>query len=271
MKISFLGFGNMAKAIAESLCNNNDMVLFAAAPSLPETQNPDGISTHFSNSAIVEQADIIVVAVKPDKVQTVLTEINPQLSKQCVVLSIAAGVSLETLAMSCPKEQPIVRSMPNTPIAVGKGATALIANEYVTKEQTRWINQLFACSGISTWVTEENDIDALTALSGSGPAYVFLFLEAMIAAARELGIDDSVATTFALQTMSGTCALLETSGLSPQQLRNKVTSPAGTTAAAIAILQHHGFEALLSKAMHAAFERAKQLGNPESKQIKTNN
>lgn len=261
MKISFIGYGNMARAIADSLRNHHELQLFAAAPSLPDKANPKGITTHFSNPAIVEQADVLIIAVKPDKVQNVLTELRSKLSKQCVVVSIAAGVTLEKLADACPNEQAIVRAMPNTPIAVGKGATALIGNPFVTNEQTALINQLFQCSGITAWVTDENDINALTALSGSGPAYCFLFLEAMIAAARQLGIEDSIATSFALQTMSGATALLEQSGLSPEHLRNKVTSPAGTTAAAIAILQDHEFEALISKAMHAAFTRARELGN----------
>ena len=261
MKISFAGFGNMARAIAESLRNNNEWQLFAAAPSLPDKANPKGITTHFSNSVIAEQADVVIIAVKPDKVRNVLIEIKPMLSKHCVVVSIAAGITLEKLADACPSGQAIVRSMPNTPIAVSKGATALIANTFVSDEQISVVNQLFQCSGITAWVSEENDINALTALSGSGPAYFFLFLEAMIAAARQLGIEDSVATSFALQTMSGTSALLETTGLSPEHLRNKVTSPAGTTAAAIAILQNNEFEALISKAMHAAFTRAQELGN----------
>ena len=261
MKISFAGFGNMAQAIAESLRNNNQWQLFAAAPSLPDKANPQGISTHFSNSAIVEQADVVILSVKPDKVRSVLTEIKPKLSRQCVLVSIAAGITLEKLADACPAGQAIVRSMPNTPIAVGKGATALIANSFVSDEQISVVNQLFQCSGITAWVSKENDINAFTALSGSGPAYIFLFLEAMIAAARQLGIQDSVATSFALQTLSGTCALLETTGLSPEHLRNKVTSPAGTTAAAIAILQNNELEALISKAMHAAFTRAQELGN----------
>lgn len=260
MKISFLGFGNMAKAIAESLSTNTTLKLFAASPSLPDKYIPDGITTHFSNLAIIEKADMIIIAVKPDKVRMVLTEIRPVLSKKCVVISIAAGISLEMLGNICQKEQPIVRSMPNTPVAVGKGATALIANTYVTNKHISEINQLFEYSGITTWVSDEKAINALTALSGSGPAYFFLFLEAITSAAMQLGINDAVAKAFALQTMSGTCALLETSKLSPECLRKKVTSPAGTTAAAIAILQDHGFEALISKAMHAAFERAKQLG-----------
>lgn len=261
MKISFIGFGNMARAIADSLLNNNELQLFAAAPSLPDKANPQGITTHFSNPAIVEQADIVIIAVKPDKVRTVLTEITAKLSRQCVVVSIAAGVTLEMLAETCPTGQAIVRGMPNTPIAVGKGATALMANSFVTAEQLSVINQLFQYSGITAWVTREDDINALTALSGSGPAYFFLFLEAIIAAARQMGIQDDVATSFALQTMSGASTLLEKSGLSPEQLRNKVTSPAGTTAAAIAMLQQNEFEALISKAMHAAFARAKELGN----------
>ncbi|MDP1601908.1 MAG: pyrroline-5-carboxylate reductase [Legionella sp.] len=259
MKISFIGFGNMAKAIAKGLCQNKALKISAASPSLPAAVNSEGITTHFENLAIVKEANVLILAVKPANVTTVLAEIKPAIPKSCIVLSIAAGISLAKLADFCPPKQPIVRCMPNTPMAVGSGATALIANSFVTNTQKRTVEALFQYSGITAWVSKEAEMNAITALSGSGPAYVFLFIEAMINAAQHLGLDEELARDFALQTIAGAVSLMEKSNEKPEILRKKVTSPAGTTAAAIAILQQQKFEELIFSAMQAAYLRAEQL------------
>jgi pyrroline-5-carboxylate reductase len=261
MKISFIGFGNMAKAIAEGFCKDKTLQLFAAAPSLSQGRAQNKIITHSNNKSVIENADIIVLAVKPVIVASVLKEIKSHVPKHCVIISIAAGISLEKLSVLCAEEQPIVRCMPNTPIAIGKGATALLANAYVSKDQKDSIETLFNYSGLTAWVTKESDMNVLTALSGSGPAYCFLFLETLSLAAQKLGLDAKLATTFALQTLSGAAALLETTKLAPEILRKKVTSPGGTTAAALAVLEQNGFENLVFNAMQAAYARALQLEN----------
>jgi pyrroline-5-carboxylate reductase len=259
MKISFIGFGNMAKAIAKGLSPNKTLKIFATSPSLPAGINSDGITTHYDNLAIIPDTNLLILAVKPANVTTVLAEIKPSIPKSCIVVSLAAGINLAKLTAFCPVQQPIVRAMPNTPIAVSKGATALIANNFVTNEQKKTVDQVFQYSGITAWISEERDMNALTALSGSGPAYVFLFIDALMNAAQRLGLNKDLAQTFALQTLSGAVSLLEKTKESPETLRKKVTSPAGTTAAAIAILQQQKFEELIFNAMQAACTRAEQM------------
>lgn len=259
MKISFIGFGNMARAIARGLHQNPSLHLFAAAPSLPTGVDAHGVHTQTDNALIIEGADVVILAVKPDKVKSIIAEISPVLSRKSIILSIAAGISLAKLSQYCEEGQPIIRAMPNTPIAVKKGATALIANSYVSEEQKKQVEELFQGLSLTAWVTNETTMNTITALSGSGPAYVFLFIEALISAAKALGLDPVTAESFTLQTVSGALALLETTRLSACNLRKKVTSPAGTTAAAIAILQQRGFEELIASAINAAFQRAEQI------------
>lgn len=265
MNICFIGYGNMAKAIASSLATNQQLHIFAASPSLPEGISPEGIHTHYNNTAMIPKADVIIIAVKPTQVAHVIKEIRAFIPSSSVLVSIAAGVNLSQLNHLCPNNQAIIRCMPNTPIAVNQGASAFIANAHTSANQIELINSLFQCAGITVWVSDEQQINAITALSGSGPAYVFLFLESLIKAAEILGINHDTATSFATQTLRGALSLLEKSGESPQDLRKKVTSPAGTTAAAIAILQAQKFEHLVYLAMQAAYDRAKELndGNNE--------
>lgn len=260
-KICFIGYGNMAKAIAQGLIHQSSLQLSATSPSLAAGVTAQGVTTHFNNDAFVSEADIIIIAVKPAKVISVLNEIQAKISSHTVVVSIAAGVSLSKLADHCPPEQPIIRCMPNTPIAVGKGATPFIANDNVSKIQKATVENLFLLSGITAWVDNENDINTFTALSGSGPAYVFYFIEAITNAAEKMGLSKELATSFTLQTINGSLSLLEKTGLSAAELRKKVTSPAGTTAAAIGILEQQNFELLIYNAMNAAYERALQLND----------
>lgn len=265
MNIAFIGYGNMAQAIMAGLGTPEKHQLFAASPSLqPGFRNH--ICFHRDNLAVIDGADVIILAVKPAKVADVLTEIGHKIPQKTVLLSIAAGLSLNTLQSFCKTSQAIVRCMPNTPLAVGKGAIPMIANQHLNKIQKKRVERIFKHAGMMTWLNDESLMDAFTALSGSGPAYVFLFIEAITAGAVNLGLTPALAEAFALQTASGAIRLLEETGLSPSELRAKVTSPAGTTAAALAVLQQEGFEELLSKAMLAAASRAKELGAEKAKQ-----
>jgi len=259
MKISFIGYGNIAQAMTKSLTNHLNYKLQAASPSLQIGVNADNVFTHHDNLAIMNGADVIVIAVKPIKVAEVLAQINHAIPPNCLLISLAAGLSLSWLEKHCVEKQAIIRAMPNTPIAVKKGATPLIANQFVSREQKEFSTNLFQCMGMSTWVTNEDNMDVFTALSGSGPAYVFLFLEAMIHAAEKLGLEEDVAQAFALQTMTGAVELANASKLSVNELRKKVTSSGGTTAAAIQVLKEEKFEEIVFKAMSAAFMRSKEL------------
>ncbi|MCW0218809.1 MAG: NAD(P)-binding domain-containing protein, partial [Prosthecobacter sp.] len=184
--VCFIGYGNMAKSIAQGLRNHATWRLIATSPSLSCELDADGVQTHHDNLAHIHEADILILAVKPAKIVSVLRQITPAIPRHCILVSIAAGTSLATLGRECRPEQAIVRCMPNTPIAVGKGATPLIANSYASEVQKKLVEQLFQCSGITTWVEQEQDMNTYTALSGSGPAYVFLMMEAMAAAAQKL-------------------------------------------------------------------------------------
>lgn len=261
MNICFIGYGNMAKAIAKTLCLNTHWHVFASSPSLSVGITPEGIHTHYDNTTFIKQADVIIIAVKPAKIAGVLAGIKAFIPSSSVLVSIAAGINLNTLQYLCPNNHAIIRCMPNTPIIVHQGASALIANAFVSKKQKQSVNDLFQSAGITVWVDEESQIDAMTALSGSGPAYVFLFLESLIKAAEKLGINHNTAASFAKQTLRGALTLLEQSEESPEYLRKKVTSPAGTTAAAIAILQTQNFERLIYVAMQAAYDRAIELSH----------
>jgi len=259
MKISFIGFGNMAQAIADGLLDNKDYQLWAAAPSLSVQSTPQGISTHHHNAAIIADADIIVLAVKPLQMPAVFAEIQAKIPANCLVISIAAGLNLAWFNKRASSSLALVRAMPNIAASVRQSATPLFANELVTTRQRETAERIFSAIGLTVWVKQESDIDAFTSLSGSGPAYIFLFMEAMINAAKALGLSEEIATSFTLQTCLGALSLASTSELSLSELRNKVTSPAGTTAAAIEVFKSQGLETITLKAMKAAYERAQQL------------
>lgn len=260
MKISFIGYGNMAKAIVKGLRGNEAYELRASSPSLPASIDKNGTKTCSDNLAFIHDADILILAVKPAHMNTVVTQIaQTMVPAHCVIISVASGLNLSWFETYLPKTA-IIRAMPNIASALGQGATPLVANKFVTKEQRQKAEKIFTNLGLITWVQNENDINAFTALSGSGPAYIFMFMEAMIKAAVALGIAEDVAKSFALQTFKGALGLATETELSLSELRKTVTSPAGTTAAAIEVLTQHGFDAMIDKAMYAACERARQQG-----------
>lgn len=260
MKISFIGYGNIAKAIVPGLLKDKTYRIKAAAPSLPTDINEYGVQTYSDNLSVIPEADVIILAVKPALMSSVLGNINSAIiPKHCVVISIASGLSLSWFEKYLP-QCAVVRAMPNIAAAMGKSATPMIANSHTTQPQLQIVESIFTRLGLITWVDNESDIDAFTALSGSGPAYIFLFMEAMIKAGVKLGINENVAKSFALQTVNGALGLATQSKLSISELRKTVTAPAGTTAAALEVLTRHHFEGMIEEAMQAACERAKQLG-----------
>ena len=175
MNISFIGYGNMAKAIARGLSQQGSYSLSAAAPSLSAGINKDQIHTHYDNKEIIKDAEVVILAVKPMKMSLILNEITHLLPPHCLLISVAAGLSLSWFAKHCRANQPLIRTMPNTPASVGLAATPMIANQFVSPEQKRQAEFIFSKIGITTWAKNEADMDTFTALSGSGPAYVFSF------------------------------------------------------------------------------------------------
>jgi pyrroline-5-carboxylate reductase len=205
---------------------------------------------------------VIVLAVKPDLTQKLLPEIEPLIGETSVVLSIAAGRTLASLARHLPPDTAIVRAMPNTAASVGRSITVACANAAVTREQARECTALLEAVGEVVWIDDESLLDAVTAVSGSGPAYVFLLAECLAEAGRAAGLDAELARRLARATVEGAGELLRRSDLSPHELREKVTSPKGTTAAALEVLMgKDGVQPLLTRAVAAAAKRSRDLSS----------
>jgi pyrroline-5-carboxylate reductase len=213
------------------------------------------------------RAGIIVLAVKPQVMQDVAGELAATVAAhRPLVISIAAGVRESTLRAWLGDGTAIVRTMPNTPALVQSGATALYANPAVSEEQRSHAESIMRAVGLALWVEGEEQLDAVTALSGSGPAYFFLLMEAMQAAGSKLGLPADTARLLALQTAFGAAKMALESPEDPATLRRRVTSPGGTTERAISVFQEHGFEDLVERAMEAAAGRSRELAEEIGKQ-----
>ncbi len=262
LSIGFIGAGNMASSLIHGLLNEGiagEKILVADIDQekLSALAAECGTITR-SAEEVVEQADIVVLAVKPQVMQTVCSGLT-QRTAQPLFISIAAGVSLASLQEWLGGEPAVVRCMPNTPALIGKGATALFANPAVNAAQRDAASQVLDAVGISVWVETESDLDTVTAVSGSGPAYFFLFMEAMQDAAKEMGMSEELARLLVLQTAAGAAELAAQSEDSVAELRRKVTSPGGTTEQAILRFESGELRALVNKALQAARDKSVEL------------
>ena len=214
-----------------------------------------------SSAATDRNFGFVVLAVKPQSMADALADIAPLVARDAVVLSIAAGVRLKTLEAAFPTGQPVVRAMPNTPAQIGMGVTVAVPNAHVAGAQREAVDAMLAAVGQVAWVDDEALIDAVTAVSGSGPAYVFLLAECLAEAAREAGLPDALSELLARRTVAGAGALLAESDLASEALRRNVTSPGGTTAAALDVLMAaDGLKPLLIRAVERAKQRSIELG-----------
>ena len=212
------------------------------------------------NPATVQVASTLVLAIKPQALDEAKRSFGAFTSDGTLVLSILAGKTIADLRARMPKARAFVRTMPNLPASIGRGATGAVASPEVTAEQRRNADTLLACSGLVEWLADEAQIDALTALSGSGPAYVFLLTEALAEAGLRAGLPAAVSERLARATVAGSGALLDRTATDAGQLRRDVTSPGGTTAAALAILMREGgLPDLVTEAVAAAAKRAGEL------------
>ncbi len=223
------------------------------------------VNVSVNNDAVINEVDVVVLAVKPQILRAVAETSAALLqAKQALVVSIAAGISQASLSRWIGEKVAIVRCMPNTPALVLTGATALHANSNVSDEQRDLAENILRAVGISLWVADESELDIVTAVSGSGPAYYFLLMESMEKAAVEMGLSKETARLLIQQTALGAAKIALESNESPEQLRNRVTSPGGTTQRAIETFERGDFSLLVSKALNAAKERSiemsKQLG-----------
>jgi len=218
-----------------------------------------GILTTQNEIKDLQKADILFLSVKPQSLSQVMEKIANQLSPQTLLISILAGIPLNRIEDYFSKPAPIVRVMPNMGALVRKSVSAVCFNEQVGEKDREWTQKIFQCIG-SVYTVSEKELDAVTAISGSGPAYVFYFLENFVEAAKNLGFDEQKAQKFCLETLNGANDLLLHSKDSASDLRKKVTSKGGTTEAALKVFQDENFSNLFIKAVQAAFERSKELG-----------
>lgn len=261
--VGFIGGGNMARSIIGGLVADASLQLTIQVydPSTTVLENLSqefAVTTVSSNQALLEHCDVVVLAVKPQAMQMVLTNLDASNTK-AVFLSIAAGLSIHSLAKWLKTDLALIRAMPNTPALVQCGATALYANNLVSSEQRQYADTIMKSTGIALWVDSEDLLDAVTALSGSGPAYYFLVMEAMQAAAEKLGLDTQTARQLSLQTALGAATLAAQSSETSAALRQRVTSPGGTTEQAINTFMQNDLAGIFGKAMQAAYDRSKEL------------
>ena len=264
-KIGFIGGGNMASSLISGLIASGHSPQHLWVSDI----NPDtlkalaknlNVNTSASNDELINAVDVVVLAVKPQILSSVAKNAAALIQqKKSLVVSIAAGISQQSLSQWLGVDIAIVRCMPNTPALVLTGATALHANARVSAEQRNLAENIMRSVGIALWVEEEGELDAVTAVSGSGPAYYFLLMEAMEKAALELGLSEETARLLVQQTALGAAKIALESSESPEQLRKRVTSLGGTTQRAIEIFEKGGFTELVSKALHAARDRSIEM------------
>ncbi len=263
-QIAFIGAGNMAGALIGGLLADGVAAarISAADPSADRRQAlaANGIQTTADNLAAAARANILVLAVKPQTLRPVAQALAPVVRERSpLVISIAAGVRCDSLTHWLGGDCALVRAMPNTPAMLQTGATALYATPQVGEAQREQAESLLRAVGLTQWVDDEDLVDTVTALSGSGPAYYFLVMEAMESAAQTLGLPAQTARLLTLQTALGAARMALESSDSPQELRAKVTSPGGTTERAVAVLEDGALHTLFEQAMRAARDRSIEL------------
>ncbi len=264
--IAFIGAGNMATSLVGGLVAGGHprdaiWVTDVVADRLGQVQDKFRVNTTGDNNLAVHRAETIVLAVKPQVMSKVLEDIAQSAREEAPLLvSIAAGVREKDILSRLGYDAAIVRTMPNTPALLGCGATALFANPFVSAEQRSRAENILRAVGITVWVENESLLDTVTALSGSGPAYYFLLMELMERIGVDLGLDRDAARVLVLQTALGAARMANETGESPEDLRRRVTSPGGTTQAALERLTSGDFGDILLQALTAARNRAVALG-----------
>ncbi len=260
--VAFIGCGNMARSLIGGLIANklNPSQLFAADPNQPQREamhEQFGIEVYADNQAAVDQAEVVVLAVKPQIMSDVLNSFSS--IKDKLIISIAAGITLDSIQLGLNETAAVVRVMPNTPALIQAGAAALIANEECSEAQKNIAESMMRSVGTAIWLDNESQMDAVTALSGSGPAYFFYFMEAMEKAAMEMGITENQARLLTIETALGAAKMALLSSHDPAKLRQDVTSPGGTTEAALNTFDDNQLTQIIVKAMQAAQLRSQQL------------
>ena len=265
MKIAFIGGGNMGEAILSAVLDKG----LSRPPAISVSDTAEarcqyleqkyGVAVMSSNRQAVDRGDVVVLAIKPQNLVEVMAELNGQLTQKQLVLSIIAGARINTLCHGL-NHNCVVRAMPNTPAQIGEGISVWTATPEVTESQKEWAGSILGAMGKEIYVDDEKYIDMATAMSGSGPAYIFLFMESLVDAAVHIGLPRDMAQELVLETILGSGHFVQRSGKPLAELRRMVTSSGGTTAEALLQLEKGGFSELVRQAVKAAYNKAKSLG-----------
>ncbi|MBA4421104.1 MAG: pyrroline-5-carboxylate reductase [Anaerolinea sp.] len=272
-KIAVIGYGVMGEAIISGLIKIGGIPPQSITTSGPrEERRQDlieryGIHSVKDNTQVVSGSDVVFLAVKPQKIHAVIKGLKGKIPPNSVVISIIAGVSMDLLVKTLGHEA-IVRAMPNTPARIGDGITVWTNSRQVSPEQKDMARESLQCLGKELFVEEESYLDMATALSGTGPAYVFLFMEALIDAGVHMGFPRRIAEELVVQTLQGSVAYYKSVSEHPAAMRNQVTSPGGTSAEALYYLEKAGFRTAISRAVWAAYQRSLDLGAGHSRLMK---
>ncbi|MCX7939007.1 MAG: pyrroline-5-carboxylate reductase [Thermoflexales bacterium] len=266
LHVAFIGGGVMGEAMIKSLLRSGAIAperITLAEPN-PERRillsDAYGVHAVMHNAEAVRSADVVVLAIKPQVMNAVLHDLQGAVLPEALIFSIAAGIPIARIQAVLGQHQPVVRVMPNTPAQIGCGISVWTCTPNVSERQRRAALTILNAMGEEIFVEDEDMLDMATALSGTGPAYVFLFMEALIDAGVHLGFSRPIAEKLVVQTIKGSIEYAIASRLHPAQLRNQVTSPGGTTAAALYELEKGGLRTVISRAVWAAYRRSVELG-----------
>ena len=272
-KLAIIGAGSMAEAFISGILENSLIdrknvwvTNNSNAQKLKKLSDTYGICTTYDLNELFAGADIVILSMKPKDAATAIQSIREYLTEEMLVVSVLAGVSMSTIETLARLPIAIVRAMPNTSAAVGKSATAVAVNERVTPHQIELMKNLFGTVGLTTFV-EEEQLDAVTGLSGSGPAYIYYLIEAMEKSAVEVGLDKEMASELIVQTLIGAAEMVKHSTKSSEQLRRDVTSPGGTTEAGVKVLEEHQVQQAFISCIKAATAQSKKMGAALSEQL----
>ncbi len=263
--ITIIGAGNMGTSLLGGLVSKQYdptkiTLTSTSEDKLKQIEKKFGVKTSTNNITAVATADIVIFAIKPQIFSKVALELTATIQqKKPLIISVATGITEASIQQWLGGGISIIRSMPNTPVVIGCGATGLFANHYVTQNQKQWADSILSAAGITLWLDQENLIDAVTALSGSGPAYFFLIMEAMQQAGEKLGLPPETARILTLQTAYGAARLAQESKKTLVELRTAVTSPGGTTEQAIKVLEKAKIREIMADTLLAAQKRAEEL------------
>jgi len=265
IKITFIGGGNMARALIGGLIRTgispqNITVSDPTAAQRHAAETDFGVRASADNAEAVSASRVVVLAVKPQIMSEVLAAIRPTLAANCLVISVAAGVTLDTLARGLGEGRALVRTMPNTPALYGAGISGLVAGPSINDADRALAEAVMGAAGQTVWVDNEALMDVVTAVSGSGPAYFFALTEQLTAAGEKAGLPASTAARLARQTAVGAGVMLAKSELDAGELRARVTSPGGTTEAALQSFDADQFDQVVERAVDAAVQRGRKLG-----------